>query len=178
MQKMDRSGGERFFAAPWGRLLKGTSIGATLLLLGVAGLLFYGNVAPLMAVLLLLMPGICALFIVRGYTVGLSEIRVHRPCWDTRIALRQIHSISQEPEAMKRSIRVAGNGGLYSFTGYYWSRKLGLFHAYVNDLARCVVVRTAERTCVFSPDHPGAFVSLLNERGQALGWSNVEQRVP
>jgi len=64
---------------------------------------------------------------------------------------------------MRRSLRTCGNGGFFSFTGFYWSKSLKSFRAYVTDLNRTVVLRYDRRTVVVSPESPDDFARLLLE---------------
>jgi hypothetical protein len=65
---------------------------------------------------------------------------------------------------MKGSIRLFGNGGLFSFTGLYRNKKLGNYRAFVNDWHKCVILRFAKRTIVVSPNDPDGFVAVVEER--------------
>ncbi len=65
---------------------------------------------------------------------------------------------------MRTCLRTCGNGGMFSFTGWYWSRPLGHFRAFVTDLNRTVVLRFADRTLVVSPEHPEEFVREISHR--------------
>jgi hypothetical protein len=63
---------------------------------------------------------------------------------------------------MTGAIRTCGNGGLFSFTGWYWSRELRGHRAFVTDFNRTVVLRFKSRTIVVSPDDPEAFVKAAS----------------
>jgi hypothetical protein len=63
---------------------------------------------------------------------------------------------------MAGSIRVFGNGGLFSFTGLYQNKRLGSYRAYVTDDKRTVVVRLKEKTIVISPEFPDEFVRTID----------------
>jgi PH (Pleckstrin Homology) domain-containing protein len=95
---------------------------------------------------------------VRGYTLTEREIIVHRGFWDTRLALAGLRSVSGDAEAMLGSVRVFGNGGLFSITGRYWNRKLGWYRAYATDRSRAVILRYADRTIVITPHDPQQFI--------------------
>jgi hypothetical protein len=99
-----------------------------------------------------------ALFMVRGYVVTADEILVQRPLWSTRFERSRLQSATIDPDALRSSIRLFGNGGLFSFTGVFRSPKLGRYRAYVTDPARCVILRFADRVVVISPADPAAFV--------------------
>jgi hypothetical protein len=156
------------YKAPWCRALIIVSVLATLLLIGVAfgaPLLPQpktgGEIAMWLGRALLLMIPVCALFIVRGYTIVPDAILVHRAFWDTRLPRTGLRSAVADPKAMCKSLRTCGNGGLYSITGFYWNKSLGSYRAFVTDPRRCVVLRYEKRTVVVSPDSPEDFVREL-----------------
>lgn len=154
----------RTFRAPWGRSLVWISVLSTGLL--VALLLFATSARQPLAVriiqdcLWLLLP-VTALFTIRGYTIMPDAILIHRLFWATRLPREGLVAATSEPKVMNRSLRVCGNGGLYSFTGWFWCKDLGRYRAYVTDLNRTVVLRWEKRTVVVSPDDPEGFVREL-----------------
>ena len=103
-----------------------------------------------------------ALFTIRGYTVTPEAILVHRLFWTTRLPLADLQSAQFKPDVMRWSIRTFGNGGFYSFSGYYRSRVLGSYRAFVTDLHRTTILRFPTRTIVLSPDFPEDFVHELS----------------
>jgi hypothetical protein len=118
-----------------------------------------------LAVLLpLMVVAISALFMVRGYAVTPDEILVRRPLWSTRFERGRLQSAAVDPEALRGSIRLFGNGGLFSFTGIFRSSKLGRYRAYVTDPRRSVILRFADRVVVISPADPDAFVRDVSTR--------------
>ncbi len=68
---------------------------------------------------------------------------------------------SVEPDALRGSLRIFGNGGGFSFSGFYYSKRLGSFRAFVTDRRRTVVLRYANRRVVLSPATPEDFVQDL-----------------
>ena len=98
------------------------------------------------------------LFTIRGYTVTPDALLVHRLFWATRLPLSGLHSAQIEPGAMRWSIRTFGNGGLFSFTGWFRNTTLGAYRAFVTDPHRAVVLHFAGRTVVVSPSAPEDFV--------------------
>ncbi|MBI4914486.1 MAG: hypothetical protein HY825_01440 [Acidobacteria bacterium] len=104
---------------------------------------------------------VAALFVVVAYDVDGTELGVQRLLWSTRIPLTGIAAAWHDPNAMKCSLRLFGNGGLYSITGLFRSKALGSYRAYVTDPGRAVVLRLPDRTVVVSPDDPGAFLEGL-----------------
>jgi hypothetical protein len=81
--------------------------------------------------------------------------------WTTRLDRNGLKSAEFVPKAMNKSLRTCGNGGGFSFTGWYWSKSLGFHRAFVTDLNRTVVLRFGTRTVVVSPDDPEDFVRDL-----------------
>jgi hypothetical protein len=160
------------YAAPWGKLLIWTSAVATAICVGVAVLIavvapsdpdFTGPVRwiVLLPVVIVL---VTLLFMVRGYVVTADEIVVERPFRSTRFERARLQSASTDPNALSGSLRIFGNGGLYSFTGLFWSSKLGRFRAYITDPTRTVILRFADRVVVISPADPDAFVRDIAPR--------------
>jgi len=159
------------YAAPWGKLLIGTSLFATLICVGVAILMWSqvnraeaGRYAPWVAALPLVIVAVSALFVIRGYVVTADEILIQRSFWSTRLARNRLQSAVVDPAALRGSIRLFGNGGLFSFTGLFRSRALGRYRAFVTDPARSVVLRFADRVVVVSPADPDAFIRDVSAR--------------
>lgn len=148
------------YKAPWTRSLSWISWSTTGFICVLAAFCLAGGPSP-MAPVLLAIPAVAALFAVRGYAVAQGELRVRRLLWDTRIPLADLESAEFVPDAMRRSIRTFGNGGLFSFTGRYRSKALGGYRAFVTDLGLTVVLRFRNATIVVSPETPEAFVRHL-----------------
>ena len=103
----------------------------------------------------------CLPFMIRSYAITDDAILIRRLFWTTRLDLAGLESAECLPRAMNKSLRTCGNGGGFSFTGWYWSKSLGFYRAYVTDLKRTVVLRFLRRTVVLSPGNPEDFVSEL-----------------
>ena len=174
----------RFRAAAWSTLLVAVSWLATGLIvavcLTVAGVI-RGEVrlpfpGPYGVTLALLLPPLVllgsALFVVRGYEVRPGELRVERLLWSTRLDLAGPFRICADPAAMRGSLRLFGNGGLYSITGLFQNRALGRYRAFVTDPKMAVVLFLPPRTVVVSPADPAGFVTQL--RAFVPGVSVVE----
>ncbi|GAA5126006.1 hypothetical protein JIN84_14940 [Luteolibacter yonseiensis] len=154
------------YKAPWGTALKVISGFLVLLTIGlVAGPLILPDVIPRFDSGWLLPVFVAALlpFMVLGYEVTEEAILIRRPFWKTRLSRKGLMSATVEPRAMSRSIRTCGNGGGFSFTGWYWKSGMGTFRAYVTDLDRTVVLRFEKRTVVVSPGEPEDFVDALSK---------------
>jgi hypothetical protein len=166
------------FSAPWGGpLILMTAVCAVLcLLLPLPGVLIaLGSSAlgmsaippwagwPLAAVPLLTL-GLSAAFMVRGYILTDVSLSIKRLGWETRLDLSRLNSATVDPEALQRSVRIFGNGGLFSFTGWFRNKKLGSYRVFATDAKRAVVLRFAGKTIVLTPDDPQKFVAEINSR--------------
>jgi hypothetical protein len=146
------------FDASWGRLLKGMSLGVVVLFVGLAGAGKAGGAALWLFPLLLML---ALPFVVRGYVVTEKELIIQRLGWQTRFSLDDFQTLEIDPGVMKGSIRLCGNGGLFSFTGLYRNKKLGNYRAFVNDWKKTVVLHFGKRTIVVSPDDPASFAKSM-----------------
>lgn len=150
--------------------MKATSIVVTLICVGVSVMAAVsmpkGHGLAYLAVVwlpLLILLG-CVPFVVRSYAIADDAVLVRRLFWDTRLDLAGLKSVEVVPGAMRGSIRTCGNGGGFSITGWYWSKRLGSYRAFVTDLNRTVVLVFAKRKIVISPEDPEEFVAALNGR--------------
>lgn len=150
----------KYHSAPWSTSLKGTSVLATGICVGVGFLLATreGPAGRLAAWLMVWLVGGALLFTVRGYWIVGDAIRVRRLFWSTRLPLEGLRAVENDPKAMQNSLRTFGNGGFFAFTGRFHNERLGGFRAYVTDPARAVVLRYGDRIVVVSPAVPDEFV--------------------
>jgi hypothetical protein len=167
------------FAAPWSGVLRLVSIASTVLLLTVAGLtsrFLEGWNNFLLASVLGLLIG-CALFTIRGYHIERRTLLVKRLFWSTDIPLAHLESVTCDPEAMKGSIRLCGNGGLYSFSGLFRNKRLGNYRAFVTAPKNAVVLRFRDKNpIVVSPSDPAAFTAAINAGGATPAQEPSDRR--
>jgi hypothetical protein len=102
----------------------------------------------------------CALFTIRGYTVTPDAILVHRLLWATRLPRAGLQSAQFVPVRPGCSVRI-GNGGFFSFSGWYYNTRLGLYRVFVTDHRRMVFLRYPNRLVAISPAAPEEFVHDL-----------------
>lgn len=103
------------------------------------------------------------LFTIRGYSLTPHNTVIHRLIWGTTVSLAGLESIKADPNAMKGSIRILGNGGALSLTGFYINRRLGRYRAFATDPTRAVVLEFPSRKVVVTPEDPNLFISSLQE---------------
>ncbi|GAA0725098.1 PH domain-containing protein [Dokdonella soli] len=157
-----------FFGVRYGRLLKIMTTVAGLILLVVPGIgLVTGRHEPFalagMVGLPLAILVTTFLFAVRGYEVAASGVYVARPIGPKRIAAR-ITDIAADDSALEGAIRTFGNGGLFSFNGWFRLRKYGSCRLWVTDLDCLVVMRGDSGCVVVSPAQRERFVTTVRKR--------------
>ncbi|NCT69272.1 MAG: hypothetical protein GXC76_16710 [Rhodanobacteraceae bacterium] len=156
------------FDVHYGRLVKGITAVTVVLLLGVVvtGVLRYrdGALEPL---LMIVLPPVVllatALFTVRRYEIDDDGLHVVRPIGRLRIA-RAVTSVAVDDAAGRRAVRTFGNGGLFSFNGWYWLPPYGRCRFWVTDTRHVVVLRGDRGCAAVSPAQCGAFVAAVKRR--------------
>jgi hypothetical protein len=158
------------FNAPWSKSLIVASTFATLVCFGVAFALWTLPADPAferfrswLGLLPLTIIFICALFVIRGYSLTHEALLIDRLFWTTRVPLEGLQAVQFDPTATHRSIRTFGNGGFFSFTGYFRNKQLGAYRAFMTDRRRAVVLRFRSTVIVISPDRPEEFVSTISQ---------------
>lgn len=161
------------FDAPWATMVKVVTVCATGVLgyaaFGVGRRYSYGS-APLwlwfltsVLPLLLLAGGL--LFTVRGYRLEPGRLLVQRLLWSTPVDLAGLRSARHDPEAMRRSLRLLGNGGMFAIAGLFSNRQLGRYRAFATNPKNAVVLDFGERKVVVTPGRPEELVRQLESMG-------------
>lgn len=170
---------QRFAVAPWPTALKVVSLVGGGVLVGVSFLLWrtipHGTRAPFavefgtaMAFVPMVTLVGALLFVVTGYELDAGTLRVQRLLSTTVVPLDGLSRAWQDPKLMCGSLRVWGNGGLFSITGLYRKKELGTYRAFVTDPAKAVVLVLPKRPVVLSPADPAAFLDSLRARHPGL----------
>jgi len=163
----------RFDAAPWAPRLRMASLAAFAVVVVIAATAWgtlprgtkpLGAIADFIMIVPPLLVAGALLFVVRGYEIEGDRLGVRRLLWVTSVPLDGLQRAWHDPEAMQRSIRIFGNGGLFSVTGLFRNRALGNFRAFVTRPDHAVVLRTASHVFVISPAEPRAFLGALAAR--------------
>jgi hypothetical protein len=161
-----------FYKAPWSRPLWLTSVASSVFCLSLAALNFAGGfgriaVGPVgrwIGLALIATVFLSALFTVRSYSIGGGNLLIQRLFWTTRLPLSGLMTAAVENLAFSQCLRACGNGGMFSFSGWYWCRPLGFFRAYATDCRRTVVLRFVKRTVVVTPERPEEFVQEITRQ--------------
>ena len=152
------------FGAPWSRSLKAGSVFAVVMLASVAGAGIFVMPARMLLARCMMVGvpasvlAIAFLSIVSGYTLTATQLEIERPLWSTVFPLAQLLSVAGDAEVFKGSLRLFGNGGIFSFTGLFWKRGLGLYRAFATDPGRAVILKFRKRTVVITPADPLRFI--------------------
>ncbi|MEM8953678.1 MAG: PH domain-containing protein [Verrucomicrobiota bacterium] len=157
------------FSAHWSTSLRLISILTTIVLLVVAYFIYptsppWGRFAAAFSLLVLVGS---LLFTIRGYALdpNTKTLHIKRLFWNTTVSLEHLESATPDPEAMRNSIRLLGNGGLYSFSGIFRNEQLGTFRSFVTNPKHCVVLKFAsEKPIVVSPTDRPDFLELVRTR--------------
>lgn len=161
----------RRFEAPWCGLLKVVTVLVSCLLLVIGCIIAIQIPAtePVARGLVMLAPllaiGLAAVFMVRGYEVSPDLLKIQRLGWTSRFDLQELNEARIDPGALRRSLRLFGNGGFFSFTGWFRSKSLGIYRFFGTDPERAVVLKFANgRTIVVTPDKPEEFVQTITSK--------------
>lgn len=147
------------YRAPWAASVKWITGGVIVLFVGLVFATPWGGAAA-WALLL----GLFA-FGPSGYSFEGRDLVIHRKGWSpARVPLAGLTAARISPDAMRRSLRTFGNGGVFGFTGWFHNSRLGRYRAWVTDPKRAVVLEFGDRTIVVSPGRPHLFVEELRER--------------
>ncbi len=164
------------FNAPWSNTLKfitGLSMGIFIACV-LIGLLTGPRGAMVWTLSMIAIPGIFMVimpfFAITGFSLSPGTLHINRPGRQTNVPLENLKSAEFVPDAMKHSIRILGNGGLFAFTGKYRNKKLGNYTAFVTDPGRCIVltyylpIKQQEKKIVVSPGDTQRFLSEIKNR--------------
>lgn len=160
------------FEVHYGTVLKVTTGLVIVALLGVVLLgLFKGPLGKgveslprlLMCVIPAVLIGTTAMFTVLRYEIDDAGLHVVRPIGRLRI-FSNVSAVAAADGALKGAIRTFGNGGLFSFNGWYWVRGYGSSRLWVTDFHSVVAMR-GDRGCVFvSPAKRDEFIAAVRSR--------------
>lgn len=156
------------FKAPWGATLKWTSSLATLLLLGISlGIPAPEEIGYFWWPIRLAGPVLVigtALYTVRGYQIHDGALHVQRLLWKTKIPLSSLSAVEFRPQTFGWAWRTFGNGGLFSFSGWYFQTGLGSFRALATKLTDAVILKFNDhKPIVVTPETPEAFAQAVRE---------------
>jgi hypothetical protein len=157
------------FNAPWGTSLKVVTGVSVVILISIPILGAFigsgGNTTRFcgMIMLPLLILFIASFFLIRGYVLTDTALSIQRLGWNYTLDLTTLMAAEADKDAMARSIRMFGNGGLFCFAGAFRNKKLGSYRAFATDPKRAVVLKFVDRVVVITPDKPEEFVTTIKD---------------
>ncbi len=152
------------FKAPWSRSLKIATVATSVLLglIAIFGVFVLTDreivaKAAIIGLPILILLGALP-FVVLGYSLTQDEIQIKRLGWRTSLPLATLNAVEGKADAMRKSIRIFGNGGMFAYTGLFWNRQLKFYRAFATDPSRAVILRYPKRTMVITPHDPQQFI--------------------
>jgi hypothetical protein len=105
---------------------------------------------------------LCFAYSPRGYVLAGRSILVKRLAGTIRIPIDELREARRAtPDDFRGGIRLWGSGGLFGYYGLFSTAKLGRSTWYVTDRSNGVVVITASKTVLFSPDAAEVFLAAI-----------------
>jgi hypothetical protein len=135
------------------------------LLLGVAGIVrmctlqpWYSGIVLVVISIVILVP--TYMYSVKSYELTNEKLIIHRAFskFNKEIPLAEIESASlTDIGDFKWTVRTAGNGGLFGYTGLYANPKLGNFRVYATKRSNriLIILKTKGDKIVITPDDAG-----------------------
>jgi hypothetical protein len=129
-------------------------------LLFVPDMNIYGQVS--MAIGLLVIAGSFFLY-PTGYLVNEKAVVVKGVVFSRAILKQDIIAVELvKTEDMSSTIRAFGSGGFFGYFGLFYNAKYKWMIWFVTQRKNYVLVHTAKRKFVFTPDNPEGFLAALN----------------
>lgn len=100
-------------------------------------------------------------FTVRGYSLKGETLKIHRVGWTKDFNLHNLKDAEIDNNAMRRSWRLLGNGGLFGWIGTFRNSRRGKYKAYVTNRYQCVVLDLGNQVLVLSPVEPYKFIAAV-----------------
>ena len=75
--------------------------------------------------------------------------------------MNHLQTVEINPDAIKKSTQVFGNGGVFSFTGKFRNEQLGVYSAYATNPDLAVILKFTDKVIVVTPENPNIFVEQI-----------------
>jgi hypothetical protein len=153
------------FKAPWAVVLWVITIFSTIVIFALPLTVFRNLSGQVLGILVPIFLGlwtISCLLTIRGYRVARNTLYIRRLAWETKVDIADFEDAEVlPPGTIGAQVRLFGNGGLFSFSGWYWSKKLGRYRMWVTDPKLQLVLNCRSRKIVVSPDAPEEFIRAV-----------------
>ena len=154
---MPATGSQSFSASPD----RTTKVISTVVFV-ILGLAAFATQSIMVAVLGVAVIAVSYAYSPRGYEVAQPYLIVRRLMGPVRIPLDDIRELrAATADDFRGCIRLWGNGGLFGYYGLFRTSKLGKCTWYVTNRGKAVVLITAAKTVVLSPDDVDRFVAAI-----------------
>ena len=148
------------FIAPWSGLLVGLTTAGSAIILGAAiaagsddHWMLFGGLASIWAY--------CVAGHIRAYDVAEQQLRIQRLLYRHTLDLSRLKHAERAPRLLRGAVRI-GNGGLFSFSGWFFTRPHGWVRGVATDSGdRCVLLTFDDSRWAVSPDDPAGFVDTV-----------------
>ncbi|MBX9781653.1 MAG: hypothetical protein K2X48_00030 [Chitinophagaceae bacterium] len=128
-------------------------------------LFFMEGEAALLIIGILLFGIYVFVFLIRplSYAISNGNIIIQKQAGQVVISKNEIESVAIIPKKdIDGAIRTFGVGGLFGYFGKFSNFRLGVMTWYVKRTDKLVLITTAQKKVVISPDEPEAFVAALH----------------
>jgi hypothetical protein len=117
----------------------------------------------LLSVVLFMLIGLLYLLHTTALSVDSTSITIERKLMPVRISYSDIVSIKLlQKEDMGIAIRTMGNGGIFGYTGMFYSKNQGFMRWYcTNRNSYIIIEKTNGKKIVISPDEPENIINEL-----------------
>jgi hypothetical protein len=116
------------------------------------------------ALLLAGIPLVSLAYAPRGYVIEGSTVKVLRRVRPREIPLSRLRAAGPVGPVLRGALRLGGSSGLFGFFGRYWTRSLGVLHAYATRTDGLVQLDTPEARFVLSPEPVERFLDEILTR--------------
>jgi hypothetical protein len=100
----------------------------------------------------------------RGYVLEGSTVKVLRRVGPREIPLSRLRAAGPVGPILRGAVRLGGSSGLFGFFGRYWTRSLGMLHAYATRTDGLVQLDTPQGRFVLSPEPAERFLDEVLAR--------------
>jgi hypothetical protein len=140
---------------------RNTKILSTIVCMGLLAVIIIVHNLVLTCLSLLVMV-LCFVYSPRGYVLSGRSILVKRMAGTIRISIDELREARRAtPDDFRGGIRLWGSGGLFGYYGLFSTAKLGRSTWYVTNRSNGVVLITAAKTVLFSPDDVDVFLAAI-----------------
>lgn len=113
--------------------------------------------------IVLIVMGITFLFAPLRYAINTSDVEIGRFINTKHISTNDITGVARVRSGeLGAGLRVFGSGGFMGYLGIFWYSSVGWVRAHCTDRSKLVMITTAKRKYLVSPDEPDDFIENVN----------------